>query len=1176
MKQNLSRDGEIITARGKTAPMNFMARLSPISFAVGCALFLGAAQTASAATTFTLTLAPPGPIGAAINTAVNYTATLTETGTTASKGSTLLKMTLPVGMTFVSGGAGTTGFTCALPVGAAVTCTRTTSILRNTPVIIPIVLNTGATVGTKAVSANVSGGGAAGVVTSNAVSTVVSALAPAAFTATLAGPANGLVGVPFTYTTTITNTGATATVGSTLVKTTLPAGLTFKPVVPAVAGQVPCAAVAQAVTCTIATPIAAAASVPVIIDVTPTTVGAKATTVNVSGGGSFGVVTSTAVSTAVILPPDLSVTVAQPAPALKVSAVAPVTGAMSQVPVRVSNIGGSVINAPINVQFTLPPNVTAPAKFSRVADHWVCVTTGQIISCNYDLPLAIGMATNLRIPVTPSVAGALTAFKAVVAAPVGTTEVNIANNTATLVPTAVATYAYPAPGLSTQLNVLYSGAGAKGLLPITRNFPKFALPLPNAFASFFKHTPDTTTVPGVDLYNLDIKQIKAQALPPGYPATDVFAYGDPARPDTFTYPAHTIDARSMDPTVNALGLGREVRVQYNNTMAAATHLLPIDHTIHGANAGEPDIRSVGHLHGAKIINQTDDGYPEAWHSPNGTNGMPHTTLNNAVPINYNPAPFVYTNLQDSTLLWYHDHTMGLTRLNVYAGLAGLYRLRDDNEMAMINNNQLPSGPYELPLVLQDRMFHVDGSFAYPDIFNGAAVAAAAAVPATQTVPGTPATPAIPAFVAGSAASPSMVPEFFGDVMMVNGVAWPYLQVEPRKYRFRLLNGSNARFFELGLKYNGRTAAGARAIYEVPVQVIGTEGGFLNTPIPATVGAPTVAPVLAAGVWPKPALTIAPAERYDIIVDFTGLAGQNITLTNTAKAPYGGPNGGGLGAPVTPGLHDQVMQFRVNLPLSTAPVVATTPAVLRTNPILTLPTPTTGEVVHQVLLGETVDEFGRILPALGTPTAGFLSWMGETLPRPAAPLLPIFDPQLAITEKPFNGSVETWELYNTSVDAHPVHLHDGAFQVVNRQDFNALLLDNGKLANICFTNVLQDTPTEAHPAPFPCPTIVPTVVAGAVPPTPTTVATPVINASLMEGFISLGAGGMKETVIANPSPFANPLAAPNLNLAGVNMGTVVTGSVTRVRMKFENAGQYVWHCHILEHEDHDMMRPMLVQ
>jgi spore coat protein A, manganese oxidase len=923
----------IIAMERKPVSLNSMPVISPLSLSIGCALFFGAAQTATAATVFTLSLTPPGLISAYVNTNIPYTATLTETGSTASSGTTTVSSILPPGMTLVPAlsGGGASAFACSGTT--TVSCTRTTSIAVGASVAIPLTLKS-STTGTKLVSVKI------------------------------------------------------------------------------------------------------------------------------------GTVTSNVVSTAVSLRPDLSVAINQPAPALKAPA-------MSQVQVRVNNLGGTT-PAPINLSFTLPANVSAPLKFSRIGEHWLCKTVGQIVSCSFDQPLAAGLNTRLRIPVIPNLSGVLaTPFQASVAPVTG--ETNIANNSATMaVTTAVTTW------VGTGVVDASQSYTNPVLSPMKIRNAAYSLPLPNPLAPSYTHTPNTVIAPGADSYTLDIKKVKAQILPPGFPATDVFVYGDPAHPDTFTYPAHSIVARSTHVS-NTSGLGKPTKVQYLNTLTATTHLLPVDHSIMGASgsATEPDIRSVGHLHGASPINENSDGYPEAWHSPTGVNGTP---MSANPPVAYNSNPFDYLNRQEATMLWYHDHSLGLTRLNMYSGLAGLYVLRDDNEMAMINSNKLPSGLYEVPLVLQDRMFNVDGSLAYPDITP---IAATATTAATSI---------------GSLAAPSMVPEFFGDVMVVNGVAWPYLQVEPRKYRFRVLNASNARFYTLSL------VAGTTA---VPMTVIGTEGGFRNAPLPNV-----------------NTLTIGPAERYDIIVDFStpALLGKNITLKNSALVPY--PNGGGTA--IIPKLHDQLMQFRVNLPLTAAMPAVTLPASLRTAVIPALVQTDPLAPTNKVLLGETVDltrtvgavdpvtnaivmdpdnptqqlMLGRIKPTLGTPTAGFLGWM---------------DPA---TETPFANTVETWELFNTSLDAHPVHIHDGLFQVVNSQEFTATLGANGAISNI-------------------------------VPFGPVTLALTTEN-------------GWKETVIALPSA--------TLPIDGA---TTITGKVTRIRMKFEGGGQFVWHCHITEHEDNDMMRPMKV-
>ncbi|MFI3138276.1 MAG: multicopper oxidase domain-containing protein [Methylococcaceae bacterium] len=706
---------------------------------------------------------------------------------------------------------------------------------------------------------------------------------------------------------------------------------------------------------------------------------------------------------------DISVTIAQPMPALTATA-------LSEIPVTLTNIGAQIIAAPITVSLPLPAGIDAPLKFARNADAWVCLKQVSTLACTYTKPLAIGATTTVRLPVVPLAATLGTVPKPFVAQVTAVaSEVNLRNNRSPVM--------IPSAAVKTLALSSYVDPSNNYSLPLLNPtiIPKYAMPLPNALASFFQHTPNTTLVPGTNSYNLDIKQVKAHILPPGFPATDVFAYGDPARPDTFTYPAHSIVANSNALGLNTSALGRPVKIKFNDTRTNITHLLPVDHSIHGAMAGEPDIRSVAHIHGTKNVNQISDGYPEGWISPNGKTGGQFSVT--SPTVGYNPNPFDQPNNQESTLLWYHDHTLGMTRLNVYAGLAGLYVLRDSNEQAMINNNSLPGNAYEIPLVLQDRMFHADGSLAYPD--KNPAVATAPAI--------------------------SMIPEFYGNVMVVNGVAWPFLEVEPRRYRFRMLNGSSSRFYTLTLSNNAS------------IQVIGTEGGFLAAPAPVT------------------SLTIAPGERYDLVIDFSGVTGQTITLKNSAASPFPG------GATVAPGLDDQIMQFRVNQPLSATPNNPL-PTSLRPGgvPVLT-PTVLTP---RQVLLAESTDNNGRILPILGTVANGLLGWMDT------------------VTETPLAGSVETWEIFNDTVDGHPIHLHGGHFQVVNRQPFTAIVGLNHALTNIAF-------PSAA-------------VLPGAQEQT------------------------WKDTVISYP------------------------GQVTRIKVKFENAGLFVWHCHILEHEDHDMMRPMLVK
>ena len=219
--------------------------------------------------------------------------------------------------------------------------------------------------------------------------------------------------------------------------------------------------------------------------------------------------------------------------------------------------------------------------------------------------------------------------------------------------------------------------------------------------------------------------------------------------------------------------------------------LPIDHSIHGAGSGTPDVRTIIHLHGGRVPPESD-GYPENWYTPG------KSVLS------------FYPNQQDATMLWYHDHAMGITRLNMFSGLFGLYLIRDEEEDAL----DLPQGKYEVPLILYDRSLRTDGQLFYP--------------------------------VSGDPDKP-WVSEFFGEAILANGTLFPFLEVEPCKYRFRLLNASNSRFYYLSL-------ASKRPFWQ-----IGSDQGLLSAPVPLD------------------RLTLAPGERADVIIDFAERRGQRIVL-----------------------------------------------------------------------------------------------------------------------------------------------------------------------------------------------------------------------------------------------------------------------------------------------------------
>jgi spore coat protein A len=364
-----------------------------------------------------------------------------------------------------------------------------------------------------------------------------------------------------------------------------------------------------------------------------------------------------------------------------------------------------------------------------------------------------------------------------------------------------------------------------------------------------------------------------------------------------------------------------------NEIPDGNFLLPqaFDRHLHGTHQDEPSTKTVVHLHGA-VVSPHSDGRPDAWFTKAfGQRGPEWTT-----------EVYEYPNRQDACMLWYHDHAIGQTRLNLYAGLLGAYIIRDDHEDAL----GLPSGDYEVPLIILDRSFAADGSLTYPI-----------------------------SELAGSKDHPGpWVPEFFGDRNLVNGKVWPHFEVEPRKYRLRILNGSNARHYRLRLS-DGRSF----------VQ-IGTDQGLLSAPL-------NVRRIL-----------LAPAERADVIVDFRGVKGS-ILLLNDAPTPY--PGGDAPDRRTTA----NIMEFRVTKP-SIRPETTRIPDKLRA----VAPLPEQTAKVRYMAFREYKD-------AKGEPTIVLLNarkWNGP------------------ITTQCKLGDTEVWHLINTTDDAHPIHLHLVRFQVLDRQ------------------------------------------------------------------------------------------------------------------------------------------------
>ena len=534
---------------------------------------------------------------------------------------------------------------------------------------------------------------------------------------------------------------------------------------------------------------------------------------------------------------------------------------------------------------------------------------------------------------------------------------------------------------------------------------------------------------------MEMVQFSQQVLQ-GYPKTTVWGY----RPKggNASWPGPTIISKSGVPT----------KIQWRNELPsgaktfAEAHILPVDLTGHMAmppsTLQQGNIPLVTHQHGGHTAADSD-GYPDAW----------FTQKYSQYGESWTQAVYHYDNSQSAGTLWYHDHATGITRLNVYAGLAGMWLLRDDHELALIRDNVLPGDPYEVELCIQDRWFRDDGSLD---------------IDVRQDPP--------------NGRSPSI----FADFMCVNGRPWPVLDVEPRPYRFRLLNASDSRALILTL-----SDPDARFIQ------VGTDLGLMATALDTD------------------QVLMGPAERYDVVIDFSALAGREVILGN--RGPDGPlrwfANASGV---VTNEPHDRpvsfgpagpnasstglVMKFRVSKPLSNVPKATVTPGVALGGGVPSR----TADNVRQVALIQGRDSFNRIIELQGTVADGSHLWT---------------DPA---TETPVLGATEVWEIHNASTLAHPIHVHLVDFEVLDRQPFT--FTQTPKTHDMMGTTVTGGTLSDV------------------------TLSGPARGPLATER-------GPKDVVLCYP------------------------GEVTRVIARFDKPGDYVWHCHILHHEDHDMMRPIRV-
>ena len=375
--------------------------------------------------------------------------------------------------------------------------------------------------------------------------------------------------------------------------------------------------------------------------------------------------------------------------------------------------------------------------------------------------------------------------------------------------------------------------------------------------------PPAWVQPGATHYTIDIGQFTDQLHPDLPNPTRLWGFGQGG---AFKHLGGIVASKRGDP----------VQITFRNNLPP-DHILPVDTTIMGV-AGSQNNRTDVHLHGGRVP-WTSDGGPHAWWDPDGHVGP--SFINNAVlrpgqSVPANEAEYYYPNDQGSRLLWYHDHSFGITRLNAYAGIASAYVIYDDYELALEASGGLPGplDPRTVYLVVQDKIFvgtdieTLDPSWplVMPASRPGDLWYAHVYEPGRWDLDAVVSPP-----------DPSVIPEFFGDTMLVNGTVYPTLEVEQREYRFRLLNACNARFLNPRLVYaRGRTFPDDTepgAIAGPAFIQTASEGGFL--PAPAMLNGPG-----------QVRLLLAPAERADVIVDFRDVpAGSTLILANDAPAPY---------------------------------------------------------------------------------------------------------------------------------------------------------------------------------------------------------------------------------------------------------------------------------------------------
>ena len=651
--------------------------------------------------------------------------------------------------------------------------------------------------------------------------------------------------------------------------------------------------------------------------------------------------------------------------------------------------------------------------------------------------------------------------------------------------------------------------------------PKFAEAVPNALdPGFIYDTSKGHIKVAVGQTAMNTGLVGADGTTPV--PTTIWGYGDKR---LYTWPGRTFQVRSNEPLEvkweNRLGrLPYLITGKDNTTLGFGdyTGRSVVDTSLHWAyslhgyerySIDKDGVPIVAHVHGGHTDFQFD-GNPEFFFSPNYTIRGPQWV----------DKKYVYDNSQVAGTVWYHDHALGITRLNVYAGMAGFYIIRDDFDTGLPGNPlSLPAFPYEAAFAIQDRMFKDTGEFFYPafpgDPFYADFITGEGAVLPPDIFPG---------------GGPTGLAEFFGDHMVVNGKIWPKMDVEPRNYRLRFLNGCDSRFlaaqfFEVPPDATDFTPATGPLLFTV----IGSDQGLASSP--TTVDT----------------LLIETGSRYDVIFDFkTVTPGNRVIMKNIGGDE---PFGGDIPGPQVFGETDRIMAFDVVLPLDTARLDVS-PTGINFGPVVPVPTR-----LRKVALFEGMDEFGRLQPLLGTaePATDFadnpVNW--PNLPAYVnAGLVGQMEGSIAwhspTTENPALNSIEEWEVWNVTGDAHPVHLHLVHFEVLGRQE------------------ILWDTATNEDDRVLD--------PAGVTAPMPNGDGTYLVTQPIVQHNGLLG-DGFKIMNLTYGAAVSQP--AGYVENAPKDMVTALPDQITRIKAKFDKPGRYVWHCHILSHEDHEMMRVLHV-